>query len=97
MVRSKIFGMVLFALFLTADCRSVLPAVSPPNTSGESPSPSVSASADPAGFTACVRAHGMPEFPDLDEFGGFDLGPGSGVDPGTPEYHDAYEACQNNV
>ncbi|MEV6347595.1 hypothetical protein [Actinoplanes sp. NPDC051851] len=44
-----------------------------------------------------MRAHGVPQFPDPDEYGGFALGPKSEVNPGTPEYHDAYEACQKNV
>jgi hypothetical protein len=38
-----------------------------------------------AAFARCMRAHGVPNFPDPNGRSG-QLGPGSGVDPGSPAY-----------
>jgi len=59
--------------------------------------------ADPA-FTAklrelakCMRANGVPEFPDPSADGGIQLHrtkDGSGIDPESPEFRKAEEACR---
>jgi hypothetical protein len=39
-------------------------------------------------FARCMRAHGVPNFPDPNGQGG-QLGPGSGIDPRSPQYQAA--------
>jgi hypothetical protein len=39
-------------------------------------------------FAMCMRAHGVPDFPDPDGQAG-QLGPGSGIDPGSPRFQSA--------
>jgi hypothetical protein len=39
-------------------------------------------------FTKCMRAHGVPDFPDPDGQAG-QLGPGSGIDPNSPQFQSA--------
>ncbi|MFD3523245.1 hypothetical protein [Streptomyces sp. NPDC058653] len=44
-------------------------------------------------YAKCMRENGVPKFPDPAEGGGIKLEPGSGVDPGSPEFKKAQEAC----
>jgi len=39
-------------------------------------------------FAKCMRAHGVPSFPDPDGQGG-QLGPSSGIDPSSPQFQSA--------
>ncbi|WP_203922994.1 hypothetical protein [Rugosimonospora africana] len=39
-------------------------------------------------FAACMRAHGVPNFPDPNGQPG-QLGPNSGIDPGSPQFQAA--------
>jgi hypothetical protein len=41
-----------------------------------------------------MREHGLPKFPDPDSKGGTDIGPETGVDPNSPQYKAADEACK---
>jgi hypothetical protein len=51
-----------------------------------------SSSADPAAFSACMRAHGLPKFPDPDRDGQIRFrGP---VDPESPQFRTARRACR---
>jgi hypothetical protein len=47
-------------------------------------------------FSACMRSHGVPKFPDPDSNGGMQLraGPGTGIDPSSPQFQAAQKACQ---
>jgi hypothetical protein len=51
-------------------------------------------------FSACMRAHGVPNFPDP-QFGNgkiaIRIGPGSGIDPQSPEFQAAQKACQGEL
>jgi len=49
---------------------------------------------DAAQFSACMRSHGVPNFPDPDSSGGIKIGPGSGFDPNSPTSRKALQACQ---
>jgi hypothetical protein len=61
-------------------------------TTTESDSPDNSSSADPAAFSACMRTHGVPKFPDPDSDGRIRFrGP---VDPESPQFRAARRACQ---
>ena len=47
-------------------------------------------------FSRCMRAHGITGFPDPNSQGGLDLngGPGSGLDPKSPQFKAAWRACR---
>jgi hypothetical protein len=45
-----------------------------------------------ARFSACVRAHGVSNFPDPDHHGTIELGPG--IDPHSPAFRSALSACR---
>jgi hypothetical protein len=48
-------------------------------------------------FAQCMRAHGVPKFPDPKPGGALALGTKAGVDPNTPEFQAAQKACQKLV
>jgi hypothetical protein len=45
-------------------------------------------------FSQCMRAHGVPNFPDPNSQGELDIGPNSGIDPGSSTFRAAAQACQ---
>lgn len=45
-------------------------------------------------YAKCMRSHGLPEFPDPNSQGGFDL-QDPGFSPDSPQYQSASEACQH--
>jgi hypothetical protein len=52
-------------------------------------------------FSACMRKNGVPKFPDP-QFGaggkvGIRIGPGSGIDPQSPQFKHAQQACQKDL
>jgi hypothetical protein len=47
-----------------------------------------------ARFSACMRAHGVKNFPDPSSGGGISIGPSSGIDPASPTFQAAQQACQ---
>jgi hypothetical protein len=70
-----------------------------PNGSGSSSS--ASGSNDPRAFSACMRGHGVANFPDPDSQGRFKLGSGvgpggqkTGVDTDSPQFKRADKACR---
>jgi hypothetical protein len=64
-------------------------------TTTESDSGNGSSSDDPAAYSACMRKHGVPKFPDPDKNGGLRLkaGPGTGIDPESAQFKAAAKAC----
>jgi hypothetical protein len=44
-------------------------------------------------FSACMRAHGVPNFPDPSSRGQIAITPGSGLDPFSPAFEAAQKAC----
>jgi hypothetical protein len=80
------------ALLMTA-CS--LPGAAHQASSSSSPSP------DPknAGleYARCMRSHGVPNFPDPDSSGGLVLPPNGSVDPNSPQFQSAQQACQDKV
>jgi hypothetical protein len=44
-------------------------------------------------FADCMRAHGVPNFPDPITGGGLQFRPGSGIDPSSPAFQAAQSAC----
>lgn len=45
-------------------------------------------------FSKCMRAHGVPNFPDPDSQGGIRIAPGSGLDLRSPAFQRAQKACR---
>lgn len=48
-------------------------------------------------LSSCMRAHGVPDFPDPDARGGIELTPGSNVNPASPAFQSARKACAKLV
>ena len=48
-----------------------------------------------AKFSACMRSHGVPNFPDPSPQGEIQIGPGSGVDPRSAKFQSAQSACRS--
>jgi hypothetical protein len=48
-------------------------------------------------YAQCMRAHGVPKFPDPKPGGAFSFGTKSGVDPNTPQFKAAQQTCQKVV
>lgn len=57
----------------------------------------ISISSGGLGFSRCMRAHGVANFPDPNGQGVTELGPGSGVDPRSPAFQAAAQACRNEL
>lgn len=60
-----------------------------------------SSSGDPTKYAACMRKHGVPNFPDPDSNGRFKItggvnknGQHFGLDPNSPQFKAAQQACQ---
>ena len=52
------------------------------------------ASAKNQTFSACMRAHGVPNFPDANSNGGIAIEANSGLDPSSPQFQAAQKTCQ---
>ena len=62
------------------------------------PSGHASSSGGSLAFSACMRSHGVPDFPDPTSNGGnsIQVQPGS-VDPNTPAYQAAFRSCHSRL
>ncbi|MEU4894826.1 hypothetical protein AB0B12_19900 [Streptomyces sp. NPDC044780] len=69
-------------------CKQYMPAP-PPEEGGGGPG-DVWSTDDKLKYAKCMRNNGVPSFPDPDENGGFKLE----VDPTTPQFQKAEEACK---
>ncbi len=66
-----------------------------PSTSGSSGGPNLALKiGNGRQFSACMRSHGVPNFPDPGSGGGIQIGPSSGIDPRSPTFQAAQQACQ---
>lgn len=45
-------------------------------------------------FSACMRSHGVANFPDPSSSGGIEINSNSGINPGSPEFQAAQKVCQ---
>ena len=73
-------------------CRHLLPGGGKPPT----PAQQAKMQAQALRFSACMRAHGVPSFPDPDFSGGgvgIKIRGGSGIDPNSPVFRSAQRAC----
>ncbi len=68
-------------------CQPLLP------DAGQVPAPSAKLLAEEVQMAACMRGHGVPNFPDPDSANGaFDLG---GIDRSAPKYQAAFASCES--
>jgi hypothetical protein len=84
---------------------SASPGVANIGTSTSSASPSASGGsagggktskiADGARFSACMRSHGVHNFPDPGANGGLNISPDMGFDPSSPTFKAAERACRS--
>jgi hypothetical protein len=66
-------------------------------TGNGSESSSNSSLGDPLAFSACMRSHGFPSFPDPDSTGRIHIPTGSAIDESSAEYQSALRACHSLV
>jgi hypothetical protein len=99
MTVNRLFGVVVLgALLLAVGCAADPSAETSPAQQGPAPaSPSATVTGAPDPFAECMRKHGVPNFPDPDGSGGYRIHRLLGIDPASPEYLGAYEACQGVV
>jgi hypothetical protein len=86
----------VLSLFAAACGGSSSPKVAQPDTTSGtsgSGSSSGSGSANPTAYSACMRSHGFPRFPDPDKSGNVTEVP-KGIDPSSPHFVDAHHACR---
>jgi hypothetical protein len=77
----------------TANTATSANTASGPTGSGSAPSPT-QPQQDALKYARCMRAHGVPNFPDPNGTGGFTFEPTSGVDPSSPAFKTAQATCQ---
>ena len=77
---------------VTACSSSSSPSAAPSHATGRAHS-----AGGPLAFSACMRSHGVPSFPDPTSNGGISIQvqPGSGIDPNSPAFQSAQRACQS--
>jgi len=68
---------------------------------GAAPSPAEQAQAQALKYSACMRSHGEPNFPDTQFHAGGGISlkvtAGSGVSPNSPQFQAAQKACHNDL
>jgi hypothetical protein len=72
-----------------------------PNGGQPTPAEQAQARTQALAFSACMRSHGVPSFPDP-QFGSggrvsIRINQASGIDPGSPQFQAAQKACQEDV
>lgn len=87
-------GLSLLASGCGSPGTPVAQVASTPATTNGSTSTTGSNSADPAAFSACMRKHGVPNFPDPDSKGRLTLNGNMGFDPRSPQFRAAQRACR---
>jgi hypothetical protein len=83
-------GVVGLSLLASAGCGSG-------SGSSRSGSPNDSRRGALVAFAACMRTHGLPNFPDpkaVRNGYGLTLGPETGIDPNSPQFKNAQQACR---
>jgi hypothetical protein len=67
-----------------------------PNGGKANPADQAKAQAQLLKFSACMRSHGLPDFPDPKiSGGGIQMSIGKGLDPNSPVFQAAQKACQS--
>jgi hypothetical protein len=85
---TKILALAVMTALAAAACGSSA------NKSGSSTHASAGAGGNQAvEFSACMRSHGLPSFPDPDKHGDLLVSPSSGLNPQSPAFQRAQAAC----
>jgi hypothetical protein len=96
--RSRLTTSVAFAPILVA-AGALMLLLSACGSSSASPSttsrPAANETAKLVRYSACMRSHGLPNFPDPDASGNIRLHSGSGSGPRSPRYDSADRACRS--
>jgi hypothetical protein len=88
-------GLSLLASACGSSGTPVAQVASTPGTTTGSGSPSGSKSASPAAFSACMRKHGVPNFPDPNSQGQLSInGNSMGLNPRSQQFQSAQKACR---
>src|SRR5262249_20969191 len=87
-------GAVLVSLAFVADgCGgSSAPSVAGLPATG-APATTSTGATSPTRFSACMRAHGLPSFPDPDSSGRVEIPAGAGIDKNSAVFRTAAQAC----
>jgi hypothetical protein len=75
----------------------VAQAGSTPTPTGQPPGQGGTGQPSMAAFSACIRAHGVPNFPDPDSQGRLIIRQGSGFDPNSRQFQSAQQACHSRI
>ncbi len=97
-VAAGLAGSLLVLVLGTAGCSSGSsgPGVAGAGTgTGKAPGSTASGSGDAVAYSRCMRAHGLPKFPDPDSNGAITItgGPGDGLGPDSAAFKAAQQAC----
>lgn len=99
--RSLLAVLVVSLAFFIVACSVSLPGLGAANgsrhstpTSNPSSGGTTSGSSYTVAFAECMRSHGMPNFPNPGNGPAFGP-PGSGVDPTSPQFQSALQACKS--
>lgn len=91
-----LLAVVAFAASGCAGDKQPSKAVASVAATGSS-APAPSSTANPVAFAQCMRANGLPSFPDPSQNGSSRVaggGSSAGIDPGSPEFKKASEKCK---
>ena len=92
-----IAGLVFAAAVVAGITTACSSSSSPSHASGQA-SGQASSSGGALAFSACMRSHGVPKFPDPtsgSNGNSVELQQGSGIDPNSQQYQSAMHACQS--
>jgi hypothetical protein len=103
MLASALIGVIVLSLLVSGCGGSSGPGVAqaPKSSRSSSSATGGSGKGDPAAYSACMRKHGVPNFPDPDSQGRLKITSGrsangqkTGVDVNSPRFRAAQQACQ---
>jgi hypothetical protein len=98
--RAGLFGAMAGFALLASGCGASSPSASVARlgttTTSRPAKGSASGNGSPLAYAQCMRAHGVPDFPDPSSQGGFALpgGPNSDLNPNSSAFQQANEDCQ---
>jgi len=98
-----VFGLLVMCLaLLAAGCGGAtpIPSVASVGSTASSTTSSAASGTSFEKFAACMRAHGVPQFPDPTNNGTtlhIQVGPAQALDPASPQYQSAQAACGSLV
>ncbi len=94
-MKTKLLTLLALLLVATACAKPAEPGVARGNPAASaSASSSTTAKRDPVAFAKCMRANGIPKFPDPDKDGGISISSDMGVDPNSTTFKNAQKTCQ---